>query len=295
MSTVIRSRSGWFEREGAVFECRRQGADVQLRSSSSSSNPLVWDIEGSIVCHYSVLSAYTSLAAKNMSCVSRLTLLCKQLVRKRVQLYQEAFICSVERRFQHRKLAKSTLQATILLFEEALTSVRKGILNPFTRVSFFGRGHNPVEKATRRGFKFNITREEFSHIHLCELQDRRPVCLKFIRLYILEPSPPKRKASGKFAETIFRTLPSRRFFFESSATNRPLSIQLHWEGMVSTNDPGSGIPYYSVIEDVRYTTSRWSGRHASLNTTSNIEKYQHLTTLNPARYYIGEYSTKNQL
>ncbi|KAG8251563.1 hypothetical protein J6590_077374 [Homalodisca vitripennis] len=45
MSTVIRSRSGWFEREGAVFECRRQGADVQLRSSSSSSNPLVWDIE----------------------------------------------------------------------------------------------------------------------------------------------------------------------------------------------------------------------------------------------------------
>ncbi|KAG8300113.1 hypothetical protein J6590_084404 [Homalodisca vitripennis] len=45
MSTVIRSRSGWFEREGAVLECRRQGADVQLRSSSSSSNPLVWDIE----------------------------------------------------------------------------------------------------------------------------------------------------------------------------------------------------------------------------------------------------------
>ncbi|KAG8291180.1 hypothetical protein J6590_066670 [Homalodisca vitripennis] len=45
MSTVIRSRSGWFEREGAVFECRRQGTDVQLRSSSSSSNPLVWDIE----------------------------------------------------------------------------------------------------------------------------------------------------------------------------------------------------------------------------------------------------------
>ncbi|KAG8269734.1 hypothetical protein J6590_101091, partial [Homalodisca vitripennis] len=33
------------ERGGAVFECRRQGADVQLRSSSSSSNPLVWDIE----------------------------------------------------------------------------------------------------------------------------------------------------------------------------------------------------------------------------------------------------------
>ncbi|KAG8306870.1 hypothetical protein J6590_037462 [Homalodisca vitripennis] len=45
MSTVIRSRAGWLERGGAVFECRRQGADVQLRSSSSSSNPLVWDIE----------------------------------------------------------------------------------------------------------------------------------------------------------------------------------------------------------------------------------------------------------
>ncbi|KAG8251511.1 hypothetical protein J6590_078410 [Homalodisca vitripennis] len=45
MSTVIRSRSGWFETEGAVLECRRQGADVQLRSGSSSSNPLVWDIE----------------------------------------------------------------------------------------------------------------------------------------------------------------------------------------------------------------------------------------------------------
>ncbi|KAG8242336.1 hypothetical protein J6590_068284 [Homalodisca vitripennis] len=45
MSTVIRSRASWLEREKAVLECRRQRTDVQLRSSSSSSNPLLWDLE----------------------------------------------------------------------------------------------------------------------------------------------------------------------------------------------------------------------------------------------------------